>query len=277
MAESVYRVTELVGTSAESWEKAAQVAIETASSSLRDLRVAEVVKLDMTVENGKVARFRTRLNVSFKYESEWRDADGGDRDRAASALLLPPPSATGRARSKLTRSHERRRGKPARHVDAAVGDHAVRLRSIAGLIVASKNVSSTSSTAAIAVRARAMPRRVGSTLRARLSRGSTRRSISPFASSLRTTWEVICGSVPAYAGDGVLVWSVSTFGEPPGGREDHELHVRDVQRRQRGGDRTLPAQRHMPEEEARAVRCLRFQPVRDGNPPRISRYYARIL
>jgi len=70
MAESVYRVTELVGTSAESWEKAAQLAIETASSSLRDLRVAEVVKLDMTVENGKVARFRTRLNVSFKYENE---------------------------------------------------------------------------------------------------------------------------------------------------------------------------------------------------------------
>ncbi|MFI5284935.1 MAG: dodecin family protein [Candidatus Dormibacteria bacterium] len=70
MAESVYRVTELVGTSAESWEKAAQLAIETASSSLRDLRIAEVVKLDLTVENGKVARFRTRLNVSFKYENE---------------------------------------------------------------------------------------------------------------------------------------------------------------------------------------------------------------
>jgi dodecin len=70
MAESVYRVTELVGTSAESWEKAAQLAIETASSSLRDLRIAEVVKLDLTVENGKVARFRTRLNVSFKYEGE---------------------------------------------------------------------------------------------------------------------------------------------------------------------------------------------------------------
>jgi dodecin len=70
MPESVYRVTELVGTSAESWEKAAQVAIETASSSLRDLRIAEVVRLDLTVEDGKVARFRTRLNVSFKYESE---------------------------------------------------------------------------------------------------------------------------------------------------------------------------------------------------------------
>lgn len=70
MAESVYRVTELVGTSTESWEQAAKLAIETASSSLRDLRVAEVVKLDLTVENGKVVRFRTRLNVSFKYENE---------------------------------------------------------------------------------------------------------------------------------------------------------------------------------------------------------------
>ena len=58
------------GPAPSSWEKAAQLAIETASSSLRDLRVAEVVKLDMTVENGKVARFRTRINVSFKYENE---------------------------------------------------------------------------------------------------------------------------------------------------------------------------------------------------------------
>ena len=68
MADSVYRVTELVGVSTESWEDAARGAIETASSTLRDLRVAEVVKLDMTIEDGKVARFRTRLNVSFKYE-----------------------------------------------------------------------------------------------------------------------------------------------------------------------------------------------------------------
>jgi flavin-binding protein dodecin len=68
MAESVYRVTELVGTSAESWEDAARTAIETASGTLRDLRVAEVVKLDVTVEDGKVARFRARLNLSFKYE-----------------------------------------------------------------------------------------------------------------------------------------------------------------------------------------------------------------
>ncbi|HEX6540054.1 MAG TPA: dodecin family protein [Candidatus Dormibacteraeota bacterium] len=70
MSDSVYRVTELVGTSTESWEAAARAAIETAASSLRDLRVAEVVKFDVTVEDGKVARFRTRLNLSFKYEQE---------------------------------------------------------------------------------------------------------------------------------------------------------------------------------------------------------------
>jgi flavin-binding protein dodecin len=68
VADSVYRVTELVGVSTESWEDAARRAIETASSTLRDLRVAEVVKLDVTIEEGKIARFRTRLNVSFKYE-----------------------------------------------------------------------------------------------------------------------------------------------------------------------------------------------------------------
>jgi len=70
VAESVYRVTEIVGTSAESWEDAVRTAVETASQSLRDLRVAEVVKLDMTIENGKVARFRARVNLSFKYEKE---------------------------------------------------------------------------------------------------------------------------------------------------------------------------------------------------------------
>ena len=70
MADSVYRVTELVGTSTDSWEKAAQAAIETASGSLRDLRVAEVVRLDVTIEDGKLARYRTRLNLSFKYEAD---------------------------------------------------------------------------------------------------------------------------------------------------------------------------------------------------------------
>ena len=68
MADSVYRVTELVGTSTQSWEAATKTAIETASKTLRDLRVAEVVRQDATIENGKVTAYRIRLNVSFKYE-----------------------------------------------------------------------------------------------------------------------------------------------------------------------------------------------------------------
>ena len=68
MADSVYRVTELVGTSSQSWEAAAKVAVETASKTLRDLRVAEVVRQDLTIEDGKVTSYRVRLNVSFKYE-----------------------------------------------------------------------------------------------------------------------------------------------------------------------------------------------------------------
>jgi dodecin len=68
MAESVYRVTDIIGVSTESWEDAARNAVATAAGSLRDLRVAEVVKLDVTIEDGKVARYRTRLNLSFKYE-----------------------------------------------------------------------------------------------------------------------------------------------------------------------------------------------------------------
>ena len=68
MADSVYRVTELVGTSSQSWEAAAKTAIETASKTLRDLRVGEVVRQDITIENGKVTSYRVRLNVSFKYE-----------------------------------------------------------------------------------------------------------------------------------------------------------------------------------------------------------------
>lgn len=71
MADSVYRVTELVGTSTQSWEAAAKTAVETASKTLRDLRVAEVVRQDLTIgDNGKVATYRVRLNVSFKYEPE---------------------------------------------------------------------------------------------------------------------------------------------------------------------------------------------------------------
>lgn len=70
MADSVYRVTELVGVSSSSWEDAAKNAVETASKSLRDLRVAEVTELDVTVDEGKVSRYRARLKLSFKYEGE---------------------------------------------------------------------------------------------------------------------------------------------------------------------------------------------------------------
>jgi flavin-binding protein dodecin len=68
MAESVYRVTELVGTSSESWEKAASSAVETASQTLRDLRIAEVVQQDLVIEEGRVRAYRARVKVSFKYE-----------------------------------------------------------------------------------------------------------------------------------------------------------------------------------------------------------------
>jgi dodecin len=67
--ESVYKVTEIIGTSANSWEDAAKNAVETAASTLRDLRIAEVVKLDVKIEDGKVLEYRARLQLSFKYES----------------------------------------------------------------------------------------------------------------------------------------------------------------------------------------------------------------
>ena len=70
MAESVYKVIELVGTSAESWEKAAAAAVETAAKSLRDLRIAEIVELDLQLDNGKVVAYRARVKVSFKYHVE---------------------------------------------------------------------------------------------------------------------------------------------------------------------------------------------------------------
>ena len=68
MAESVYKIIELVGTSSESWEKAAAVAVTRAAQTLRDLRIAEVVQLDMTVENGQVITYRAKVKLSFKYE-----------------------------------------------------------------------------------------------------------------------------------------------------------------------------------------------------------------
>ncbi len=66
--DSVYRVTEVIGTSAQSWEDAAKTAVETAAGTLRDLRVAEVVKMDVKIEDGKVIEYRTRVQLSFKYE-----------------------------------------------------------------------------------------------------------------------------------------------------------------------------------------------------------------
>ena len=66
--ESVYRVTEVIGTSTQSWEAAAKAAVQTAAGTLRDLRVAEVVKMDVKIEDGEVTEYRTRLQLSFKYE-----------------------------------------------------------------------------------------------------------------------------------------------------------------------------------------------------------------
>jgi flavin-binding protein dodecin len=69
MPESVYKVIELVGTSTDSWEKAAAAAVQKASKTLRDLRIAEVAQLDLQIENGKVRAYRAKVKVSFKYES----------------------------------------------------------------------------------------------------------------------------------------------------------------------------------------------------------------
>lgn len=69
MADSVYRVTEVIGTSSESWAAAARNAVETAAKSVRDLRIAEVVRQDVTIQEGGIVAFRVRLAISFKYES----------------------------------------------------------------------------------------------------------------------------------------------------------------------------------------------------------------
>jgi len=70
VADSVYKVTELVGTSSDSWEKAAAAAVNQASKSLRDLRIAEIVQLDVTIKNGKIKSYRAKVKLSFKYESK---------------------------------------------------------------------------------------------------------------------------------------------------------------------------------------------------------------
>lgn len=69
MPDSVYRVTEVIGTSEESWEAATRNAVATAARTVRDLRIAEVVRLDVTIEDGKVTSYRARLNISFKYDT----------------------------------------------------------------------------------------------------------------------------------------------------------------------------------------------------------------
>jgi flavin-binding protein dodecin len=68
MADSVYRVTEIVGVSSESWEAAARAAVETAAKSVRELRIAEVVRQDLTIQDGGVLNYRVRLGISFKYD-----------------------------------------------------------------------------------------------------------------------------------------------------------------------------------------------------------------
>jgi flavin-binding protein dodecin len=70
MSNSVYRVTEIIGTSSESWEAAARNAVETAARTVRNLRIAEATRFDVTIDNGTVAEYRVRLDVSFKYETE---------------------------------------------------------------------------------------------------------------------------------------------------------------------------------------------------------------
>ena len=90
MAESVYKVVELVGTSTESWEKAAKAAVERAALSLRDLRVAEVVEQDLVIEKGKVEAFRTKLKVSFKYEGKATERPSRAIARRKTGVLPTP-------------------------------------------------------------------------------------------------------------------------------------------------------------------------------------------
>ena len=70
MSESVYRVTEVIGASSDSWEAAARSAVETAARTIRDLRIAEATRFDVTIRDGTIAEYRVRLDISFKYESE---------------------------------------------------------------------------------------------------------------------------------------------------------------------------------------------------------------
>jgi flavin-binding protein dodecin len=84
MAESVYKVIELIGTSSQSWERAAAAAVQRASKTLRDLRIAEISELDMVLENGKIQSYRAKVRVSFKYE---------DVGKAPAKAAMPAPKA----------------------------------------------------------------------------------------------------------------------------------------------------------------------------------------
>jgi flavin-binding protein dodecin len=100
MANSVYRVTEIVGTSTRSWEDATKVAVQTAAKSLRDLRVAEVSELDVTIENGKIKAYRAKLKVSFKFE--------GLAPPAAKAAAATSAAAKGVSKKKTSKKKSRR-------------------------------------------------------------------------------------------------------------------------------------------------------------------------
>jgi flavin-binding protein dodecin len=88
--ESVYRVTEVIGVSADSWEQAARNAVETVAGSVRELRIAEVVRQDVAIEEGKVAEFRVRLGVSFKYDKSRWGGVRGRRDGGSFVQVLGP-------------------------------------------------------------------------------------------------------------------------------------------------------------------------------------------
>ena len=91
--ESVYKIIELVGTSTESWEKAAAACVERASKTLKDLRIAEISELDMQIENGKVSRYRAKIRLSFKYQDKSSLGVGEDDFLVEEAAIRPGEDA----------------------------------------------------------------------------------------------------------------------------------------------------------------------------------------
>ena len=124
MSDSVYRVTEVIGTSAESWEAAAQNAVETAAQTVRDLRIAEATRFDVTIENGKVSSYRVRLDISFKYDAREvsRRDEAPRRGGAAtsSTVVRNPRSAADRSSRRVaTASSSSRPGRSSSPEDDA--------------------------------------------------------------------------------------------------------------------------------------------------------------